>query len=217
MVPTAKPPPRHFPVALLRAARAGLDTWAARDVSGAPWRHATDPWSALVSSVLVNGPVDDGTVSLVLWQLPTPADLTPHSIEESRLPAGVRRALTRLLPAVEAWKDQPEPGDDGQAWWEYATLLPAELERFACLALDSQVILTTQPAVRVAARVTGRPVDKVDKRTDGRLALAEIIGGGSKAPARMAAVAALGRGICTIEEPDCKACPLALLCRAATF
>jgi len=217
VVPTAKPPPRHFPVALLRAARAGLDTWAARDVSGAPWRHATDPWSALVSSVLVNGPVDDGTVSLVLWQLPTPADLTPHSIEESRLPAGVRRALTRLLPAVEAWKDQPEPGDDGQAWWEYARLLPAELERFACLALDSQVILTTQPAVRVAARVTGRPVDKVDKRTDGRLALAEIIGGGSKAPARMAAVAALGRGICTIEEPDCKACPLALLCRAATF
>lgn len=217
VVPTAKPPPRHFPVASLRAARARLDTWAARDVSGAPWRHATDPWSALVSSVLVNGRTDDGTVSLVLWQLPTPADLTPHSIEESRLPAGVRRALSRLLPAVEAWKNQPEPGGDGHAWWEYAKLLPAELERFACLALDSQVILTTQPALRVAARVTGRPVDKVDRRTDGRLALAEIIGGGGQAPARMAAVAALGRSICTIEEPDCKACPLALLCRAATF
>lgn len=214
---TSNPPPRHFPVELLREARARLDTWAARDASGAPWRHATDPWFALVSSVLVNGRVDDGTVSLVLWQLPTPGDLTPESIEESRLPAGVRRALTRLLPAVEAWKKEPNPSADGDAWWECASLLPAESERFACLALDSPVILTTQPAVRVAARVTGRPVDKVDKLTDGRLALAEIIGGGDRAPARMAAVAALGRGICTVEEPDCNACPLALLCRAASF
>jgi len=213
---TANLPPRHFPVKLLREARASLDTWAARDASGAPWRHATDPWSALVSSVLVNGRVDDGTVSLVLWQLPTPADLTPRAIEESRLPKGVRGALTRLLPAAEAWEREPNPSGDGDAWWEHATLLPAELERFACLALDSQVILTTQPALRVAARVTGRPVDKVDKLTDGRLALAEIIGGGNKAPARMAAVAALGRGLCAIEEPDCNACPLALLCRAAT-
>jgi DNA (cytosine-5)-methyltransferase 1 len=209
----AKPVPRHFPAALLHETRIRLDAWAARDALGAPWRHATDPWSALVSTVLVNGRVDDGTVSMVLWQLPTPAALTTRVIEESGWPGGVCRALRRLLPAVEAWQGQ-ERGD-AAPWWEAVKLLPAEVERFACLAMGSGVLLTTQASVRVAARVTGRPVHKVDRLTDGRLALAEIVGGGERAPARMAAVAALGLGVCTVEEPDCGSCPLALLCRSS--
>jgi DNA (cytosine-5)-methyltransferase 1 len=215
----AKPVPRHFPAALLRETRTRLDAWAARDALGAPWRHATDPWTALVSTVLVNGRVDDGTVSMVLWQLPTPADLTMQMLEESGLTGGVRRALMRLLPAVDAWQEvQRDITSTGDAapWWEAVKLLPAEVERFACLALDSPVLLTTQAPVRVAARVTGRPVHKVDTLTDGRFALAEIVGGGEYAPARMAAVAALGRGVCTVDEPDCASCPLRLLCRAST-
>ncbi len=215
--PGAKPVPRHFPVGLVREARLRLDRWAVRDALGAPWRHSTDPWSALVSSVLLNSRTDDGTVSMVLWQLPTPGDLSTATLQASGLPAGVKRALTRLLPAVDAWRRQPDGGGhpDAAPWWEAVALRPAEAERFACLALDAPVLLTTQAPVRVAARVTGRPVDKVDRLTDGRLALAEIVGGGAQAPGRMAAVAALGRGVCTVEEPDCAACPLALLCRAA--
>lgn len=215
----AKPVPRHFPAALLCETRKRLDVWAERDALGAPWRHATDPWTALVSTVLVNGArADDGTVSMVLWQIPTPADLTMRMLEESGLTGGVRRALMRLLPAVDAWEEQQQ--DTGSAgdtapWWEAVQLLPAEIERFACLALGSPVLLTTQAPVRVAARMTGRPVHKVDRLTDGRLALAEIVGGGERAPVRMAAVAALGGGVCTIEEPDCGSCPLTMLCRAS--
>ena len=208
--------PRHFPAALLSEARERLDAWAARDALGAPWRHATDAWTALVSTVMVNGRADDGTVAMVLWQLVTPAHLTLEWLEDCELPAGVKRALTRLLPAAAAWRDQQtieQVPDGAPAWYEAVTLLPAELERFACLALGSPVLLTTQAPVRVAARVTGRPVDKVDRLTDGRLALAELVGGGQAAPGRMAAVAALGRGVCTVEEPECTSCPLALLCR----
>jgi len=213
----AKPVPRHFPAALLCETRKRLDVWAERDALGAPWRHGTDPWTALVSTVLVHGRADDGTVSMVLWKFPTPGDLTTQMLEESELSGGVHRALIRLLPAVQAWKEQQDADatDDAPAWWEAVKLSPAEVERFACLALNSQVLLTTQAPVRVAARVTGRPVHKVDKLTDGRFALAEIIGGGDRAPARMAALAALGQGVCTIEEPDCGSCPLRMLCRAS--
>jgi len=206
--------PRQFPAALLGEARLRLDVWAARDALGAPWRHVTDPWTALVSTVLINGRADDGTVAMVLWQLGTPAHLTSEWLEDCGLPAGVRRALTRLLPAADAWRARQEP-DASPAWYEVVALLPAEVERFACLALGSPVLLTTTAPVRVAARVTGRPVDKVDRLTDGRLALAEIVGGGDAAPARMAALAALGRGVCTVDEPDCSSCPLALLCRTS--
>ncbi len=214
----AKPVPRHFPVELLREARLRLDTWAARDRHGAPWRHRTEPWPALVSTVLLSVRADDGTVGMVLWQLPTPDHLTAEALRDPGLPAGVRKALTRLLPAVAAWREQQVDGDpdpEAAPWWEAVALLPAEAERFACLALEAPVLLTTQAPMRVAARVSGRPVDKVDRLTDGRLALAELIGGGERAAARMAAVAALGRGVCTVEEPDCRSCPLSLLCRAS--
>lgn len=212
----AATPPVHFPSGVLREARTMLDQWATMDALGAPWRHRTDVWPALVSSVLTAGQrADDGTVDVVLWQAPTPGDLTQEWLEDSGLPAGNQKALSRLLPAAEQWRrEQEEPAADGDdPWWSLAALLPAEADRFACLAFGAEVLLTTTAPMRVAARVTGRPVDKIDRLTDGRLALAEIVGGGERAPARMAAVAALGRVVCTAELPDCGACPLAILCR----
>lgn len=215
---SGKVPPTHFPVAVLRVARERLDVWAARDAAGASWRHRSQLWPALLSSVLVGGQrADDGTVSMVLWQVPTPADLTEEYIAAGGLPAGVRRGLTRLLPAAAAWRDRQGDveADDSKPWWGEVKLLPAEADRFACLAFGEDVLLTTTAPMRVAARVTGRPVDRIDKLTDGRLALAEIVGGGERAAARMAAVAALGRSVCLADQPDCHACPLAVLCREA--
>jgi DNA (cytosine-5)-methyltransferase 1 len=211
----AKTPPVHFASGVLRDARAMLDDWAEMDALGAPWRHRTDIWPALVSSVLTAGQrADDGTVDIVLWQAPTPGDLTREWLEDSGLPPGNRKALARLLPAAERWRRQQEPSaKEEEPWWSGAALLPAEADRFACLAFGADVLLTTTAPMRVAARVTGRPVDKVDRLTAGRLALAEIVGGGQRAADRMAAVAALGRVVCTAELPDCGACPLAVLCR----
>lgn len=215
----ASTPPVHFAIDLMRDARDRLDVWAARDAVGAPWRHPTDVWSALVSSVLVGGQrADDGTVSMVLWQVPTPGDLTEEYLETSGLPAGNRKALGRLLVACDAWRGQQVAGfpEDLDPWWSHVSLNPGEADRFACLAFGSDVLLTTTAPMRVAARVTGRPVDKIDRLTDGRLALAEIVGGGAKAASRMAAVAALGRAVCVADQPECGSCPLAMLCRGAS-
>jgi len=209
-------PPVHFPTAVLREARDSLDEWADRDRAGAPWRHASDPWAALVSSVMVTGRADDATVGIALWKFPTPGDLTEETLEDAGIPKGSTRAIRRLMPAADAWRaDQetvPEDGDD--PWWAAVKLMPAEADRFGCVAFGDDVILTTTAPLRVAARVFGRRVDKVDRLTDGRLALAELVGGGDMAAGRMAAIAAIGRAVCTIDEPSCGECPLRVLCRA---
>ncbi len=209
--------PRHFARADLLEGRARLEAWARRDALGAPWRHPTDPWSALVSTVLLGSRVDDDTVGLVLWQVPDPGGFDEDTVERLAPSVGGsgRRVLSRLLPAATAWRQEQETGTDpdGPRWWAAVALSPSEQDRFACLALGGEVLLTTQAPLRVAARVTGRPVHLVDRLTDGRLALAELVGGGDRAPARMAAVAALGRSVCTPETPDCGSCPIALLCR----
>jgi len=219
---SASQPPRHFAAAAVEAARVELDRWALRDAAGAPWRHPTDPWTALVSTVLISGHADDGTIALVLWRIPTPEAYSAATVDGMGVGPGAVRAMRRLTPAVQAWRDG-DPGTGapgagtaaGWSWWDEVVLRPAEVERFAVLALGEPVLLTTTDPVRLAARVTGRPVDRVDKLTDGRLALAELVGAGGRAPARMAALAALGREVCRAEEPDCAHCPLSLLCRAS--
>ena len=205
----------HHPTAALRLVRDRLDAWAQGDALGAPWRHPGDAWPALLYSVLLNIRTDEGTVGQLLWQHPTPEHLDEETVDGLSVPPGVRRALHRLLPAVEAWRKAQAAGDDERTWWDAVRLLPAEEDRFALLALDAPVLLTVTAPLRLAARVTGRPVDKVDRLTDGRLALAELVGGGERAPARMAALAAVGRTVCTIEEPDCDACPFVLVCRSS--
>lgn len=216
-LPAGKQPPVHFSSSTLHDAREALDEWARRDRLGASWRHRTDIWPALVSSILVGGQrADDGTVSMILWELPDPGALTQEYLDASDLPASNRKALARLLPVSAAWRcEQRDGADENEPWWSHVNLNPSETDRFACLAFGRDVLLTTTAPMRVAARVTGRPVDKIDRLTDGRLALAEIIGGGPRAADRMAAVAALGRAVCVAEQPDCRSCPLALLCREA--
>ncbi len=212
-----KSTPRHIPAADLIEARRRLDEWARLDMVGAPWRHHCDTWTALLSSVLVGTRVDDGTVSLVSWQFPTPGDLTASRLADVELSPGVRRALRRLLPAADGWRrEQVEPpSEDSPRWWQSVKLLPAEAERFACLAFGEDVLLTTQSPLRVAARVTGQPVDRVDRLSDGRLAIGLLVGGRLTAPKRMAAIAALGQSVCTTENPSCSTCPLSLLCASA--
>ncbi len=210
-------PPAHFPRAVLAAARAALDEWAEKDAVACPWRHPCDPWSALISSVLGNNKVDDGTINYILWQLPSPDELTPQRLTEMAVPKGARTALERLLPVAKAWRaaQRRKESDEKSRWWEAVKLQPAEEARFAVLAFGDDALLTTQPPMRVVARVSGKPVDRVDRLTDGRLALAALVGGGTRAGARMAAVVAIGRAVCTLQDPLCGSCPFVGMCRQA--
>ncbi|HVT64533.1 MAG TPA: DNA (cytosine-5-)-methyltransferase [Mycobacteriales bacterium] len=211
-------PPAHIPRETLQAARTRLDEWAEKDAAVSPWRHPCDPWSALISSVLGNNKVDDGTIHYILWQLPTPDELTARRLADMAVPRGARTALERLLPAAKAWRaaQRRSQPDDEARWWESVVLQPAEAARFSVLAFNDDALLTTQPPMRVVARITGRPVDRVDRLSDGRLALAALVGGGPKAGARMAAVVALGRAVCTLQEPLCDSCPFVGVCRQAS-
>jgi DNA (cytosine-5)-methyltransferase 1 len=206
-----------IPVGDRRAARSHLDDWAKKDAVVAPWRHPADVWTGLMSSVLGNGKVDAGTMSLLLWHFPTPLELTPEKLATLSTQPGARSGLTRLLPAAEAWRAAQLPGAaaEEEPWWAKIRLSPAEMDRFALLAMGADGLLVTQAPLRVAARVTGRPVDKIDRLTDGRLALASIVGSGPSAGRRMAAVAALGASVCTLNDPGCGHCPLVGICRKA--
>ena len=64
----------------------------------------------------------------------------------------------------------------------------------------------------MAARFTGTSVDLHNKLTDGRLAIARMIGIGRSSKSAQLALIELAADVCTPERPQCSTCPLAQMC-----
>jgi len=67
----------------------------------------------------------------------------------------------------------------------------------------------------VAARYTGEPVDVRNRLTDGRLAVARMIGGGADSREAQLGLIELAATLCRPVNPLCSECPLRLTCRQA--
>ena len=74
------------------------------------------------------------------------------------------------------------------------------------------LLLRSQGVLRVAARVAGTKSHETNRLTDGRMDLARLVGGGSEAPTRMAAVRLLASTHCLPDRRSCQDCPLATWC-----
>jgi DNA (cytosine-5)-methyltransferase 1 len=72
--------------------------------------------------------------------------------------------------------------------------------------------LAGKGVLRVAARYSGEPVDRRNRLTDGRLAVARMIGIDSDARAAHLGLIELANTLCRPVEPLCPACPLQTLC-----
>lgn len=76
-------------------------------------------------------------------------------------------------------------------------------------------ILAGFGVLRVAARFRGDDVDRRNKRSDGRLALARMIGGGETSHHAHLALIELAAEICGPTDPACGLCPLEMWCAEA--
>jgi DNA (cytosine-5)-methyltransferase 1 len=66
--------------------------------------------------------------------------------------------------------------------------------------------------LRVAARFQGGMVDRQNRMSDGRLAIARMIGGDDASHTAHLALIELSAGVCAPSEPECGACPLEPWC-----
>ena len=102
--------------------------------------------------------------------------------------------------------------------------LPTGVGDLASLVGDSAItdddeipVIVNQAILRVASRYANDLSRAKNKNSDGRLAVARLIGFGR--PSRNAHVALLeiGRSICLTKEPECSACPLVRTCAYAAM
>jgi DNA (cytosine-5)-methyltransferase 1 len=116
------------------------------------------------------------------------------------------RRLQRVRPLTslrKVWQDSNELIQE-------LCLKPAEKALFR-LMMGEDVMLTSDIALRVAARVAGHELAQ-NRLTDGRIELARLVGGGKDAPLRMAALRLVGKTTCRPTEPVCATCPLEQWC-----
>jgi DNA (cytosine-5)-methyltransferase 1 len=195
--------------------RRQLLAWAASDAANAPWRHPGDPWQVLAGVVLGDRVgVNEEGVERFLEQFPRPRQGLSTKIraaakkEDGTTKAGYMR-LARTATALgcnkTAWtRDR---------WAKAAALGGAEESLVRTIGLGEDRVLNSASMLRVASRLCGDEFVEERKLTDGRMALGRIVGA-VDGPTLTAAIHALGRALCTPQDPDCKACPVKSDCES---
>lgn len=200
-----------------QSARRRLTVWARKQQSSADWDMlpgiGMTPAVALAAAVTSGSRADRGQMREAMAHLRGLASLDPAALdgaEEALTGTAAAKAIRRLKPLARQRKVWLSPESLADA----ADLKPAERRVFEMLQ-GNDVLLRSQGALRVAARVAGSTSHETNRLTDGRIDLSRLVGSGEDAALRMAALRLIGSTHCRVDTSDCTECPLSAWCRTA--
>ncbi len=190
-----------------------------------PWLTATTRWQVVVAESLF----DRATVNQirVLWPLFSRWDTPAATIaaEKDFLEAarwlGRRPRAERLLETARWLVENPDALDAPDPTGRIPNVHPSVVGlavlvvRTADIDASPEPVLATKGVLRLAARHNGSEVDHRNRMSDGRLAVARLIGGPGTSREAHLALIALANSVCRPNEPICQHCPLADSCRFA--
>jgi DNA (cytosine-5)-methyltransferase 1 len=202
----------------------------ASDCDTLPWLKAGSRWQVLSAERLLDRSPAASISSLwpLLRRWNSPRDVLLHRDELQMIAGWIGREAraTAVLELAEWLANRGEPELDDKLMNELTSgRLVTEAEAdLACLTVPSgpddeseEPVIITKGVLRVAARFVGETIDRRNKRTDGRLAVARMIGYGVQSRQAHLALIELASNACGPAEPDCNACPLNHACRTAAL
>lgn len=199
------------------------------DCDAVPWLKATTRWQVLAAERLLDRSAGSSIRSIwpLLARWPSPSDVLMHSDELRMIAEWIGRGdRTGSVLALAEWLedragDLDLDDDDGLMKELVRERLVTEAESdLACLAVagrrddeSEEPVLVTKGVLRVAARFFGDMVDRRNRKTDGRLAVARLIGYGSQSRQAHLALIELAASVCGPSQPECERCPLSNICQ----
>lgn len=194
-----------------------LAAWAEKQRAGNYWcvlpgDQLTPPVAAVVA-MLDPSPSELAAYAPGLREVARKGRVTKRAvdlIERAAATRGAVVAVTRLRQLQDDRKLWLHPQDMP----EVLALPPGKTALLKLLAGDD-VLLTSQPVIRVSSRVLNTSSAQANSLTDGRVDLSRLVGGDDRAPLRMAALRLVGQLHCHKQAPMCEGCPLARQCAAA--
>ena len=203
----------------------------ARDVLAVPWLRANTRWQVIAAEIFADRLI--GQTLRSVWSLikgwEKPGDTMAAAAGLLKIAELIQRTnrAERLLRIAAKIVDTPEALDSDREIHEYLAGNEAVAD-LAVLAVPAGIddddseepVLVARGVLRVAARFTGEPtLERRNRMSDGRLAVARMIGYGPNARDAQLALIELATAICRPEAPACSSCPLANTCvdRRATL
>ena len=192
--------------------------WGERDSVSSPWRYPGEPWAVLVGTLLAarSGAARPDPAEF-LARFPQPTAVSASEIEalvHTASSEGQRRAVRGLAAAAKVLAASSEAWTD-RGWVRAAGLGPAGEDWVRCVGLGEDRLIVSAATLRVVARVTGTEVDQERKLSDGKVAIARLVGAGGTIAWANASLSALGRNVCVPVRPRCGTCPLQDDCASA--
>jgi len=194
-------------------------------LTGLPWLSALTRWQVVCAEYLLDRAAQ-GTVTHI-WPViqlldhpenPDNADDEDAVLDMARSVGREKRANT-LSELADYLRDHPGALNTDDL---NSLRLPGLTEAVSDLAILSvpvqgqsaeEPVLTTKGVLRVAERYHADPVSQKNRLTDGRLAVARMIGGGSNARTAHKGLIELAATLCRPDRPLCIDCPLATTCK----
>lgn len=173
-----------------------------------PWLHERSAWLAILGGTLLFKTAQ----SSVNEQWPRLSRLRSPRALLNAAAKGKESVPEKILHLAE-WFSKHDPSVSDAKLIPTAPGVGKALGEIACLAggLDDPVIANAS-TLRVAARFFGVRVNLKNKMSDGRMAVARMVGTGVSAPAAELAMLEIAEGYCQPSTPDCCGCPLRLWC-----
>lgn len=203
---------------------AGLAEWFETvETRGVPWLKATTRWQVVSAELLLDRATPD-VIKFVWpiireWATPEATQDNDETLREIATLIGRSGRAVQLLELADWLVEHPgalEEADDASA---PIPIVPATVLEFASLVVpvggdegSEEPVLSTKGVLRVAARVSGDGVDRKNRLTDGRLAVARLVGGGVAARHAHLGLVEIAASICRPSDPLCDVCPLQHTC-----
>jgi DNA (cytosine-5)-methyltransferase 1 len=202
--------------------------WRAQTRVGSPWLHGASRWQIVMAEHLLdrrsNLVVESIWPLLARWPQPKQALANravlimigrwlgrENHIQDLLILASLLEARSLEKLTTSNLEDLVKEQQVNPGLADIAALAGNAQER----SEDEEPVILTQAVVRVASRVLGEISDKKNLRTDGRLAIARMIGFGDASREAHLALLEIGRSICRPTVPSCDECPLLPRCNFA--
>ena len=188
-----------------------------------PWLAAASRWHLLVGETFLDrtSPMTARSVWPLIEKWRTPDELLDHQDGLEEISTWIGREsqakdLEALAQAIAAGESE------NVSDVELAALVSQGLVRrtsaeLAMIAFSEgeEPVVATAGALRVAARFSANPLGRMNRNTDGRIAVARLLGYGTDSRAAHLGLVELGSTVCTPSGPDCGMCPLNQECQSA--
>lgn len=199
--------------------------WSERTDFGSPWLKNATRWQIIAAETLLDR--TSRLVSRSVWPLlrdmPTPQDALAERDALVLVGGWInrRRQVKKLLALAQFLVGHAEGLVDSAAIDEAVSLrlVGRSIADVAMLGGASTVdddeelpVIVNQAILRPAARYADEMSHARNKNSDGRLAVARLIGFGAGSRVAHTALLEIGREVCTTQDPACGECPLQREC-----